>query len=51
LKGEGKLTVPSPTPEDIKKLKREIFFSKVGLVLILVGGSLQIISNYLSDNA
>lgn len=51
LKGEGVLTVPSPTPEDIKKLKREIFLSRVGLFLILVGGALQIISNYLSDNA
>ena len=51
LKGQGILTVPCPTPEDIKKLKREIFFSRVGLALILVGGALQIISNYLSDNA
>ena len=50
LKGKGVLTVPDPSPEDIKKLKREIFFSKCGLALIVVGGALQIISNFLNDN-
>ena len=46
LKGEGVLTVPSPTEEDIKKFKWQLRLSKLGLGLILFGGALQVISNY-----
>ena len=51
LQGEGVFTVPCPTKEDVEKFKRSLFLSKTGLLLILVGGVLQIISNYMpSDN-
>ena len=46
LQGEGVLVVPSPTPEDIKKFKRSLALSETGLVLIIWGGALQVISNY-----
>lgn len=49
LKGEGVLTVPNPTPEEVKKFKREIFFSKIGLFFILIGGVLEIVANYMND--
>ena len=47
LRGEGVLTVPDPSPEDVSRLKRSILFSKFGLFMILAGGGLQIISNYI----
>lgn len=46
LQGEGVLVVPSPSPEDIKKFKRSSALSETGLVLIIWGGALQVISNY-----
>jgi hypothetical protein len=46
LKGHGELEIPDPTPEDIKKLKRNIFLSRTGMALIVVGGFLEILSNY-----
>ena len=46
LQGEGVLLVPRVTSEDIKKLKRSLALSKTGLALIVIGGTLQIISNY-----
>jgi hypothetical protein len=46
LKGIGELEIPNPTPEDIKKLKRNIFLSRTGMALIVVGGFLEISSNY-----
>jgi len=46
LKGIGELEVPNPPPEDIKKLKRNIFLSRMGMALIVVGGFLEIVSNY-----
>jgi hypothetical protein len=46
LKGHGLLEIPDPTPEDIKKLKRNIFLSRMGMALIVVGGFLEILSNY-----
>ena len=49
LRGDGILTVPSPTQEDIKKLKIRIMLSKIGIGLIVFGGLLQIISNYLNE--
>lgn len=47
LRGEAIIKVAEPKPEDIKKLKLEIALSRVGLVLIVIGGLFQIISNYL----
>lgn len=49
LKGKGVLTVPSPTEEEIKKFKCQLRLSKLGLGLILLGGAIQIVSNYLSE--
>jgi hypothetical protein len=49
LKGHGGLEIPDPTPEDIKKLKRNIFLSRMGMALIVVGGFLEILSNYYCD--
>jgi len=46
LKGHGAMEIPDPTPEDIKKLKRNIFLSRMGMALIVVGGFLEILSNY-----
>ncbi len=47
LRGEGLLVVPDPTSLDIKRFKSSVCISKVGLLLILLGGALQVISNYL----
>lgn len=46
LRGEGRMVVPSPSKEDIRKFKRQLTLSKLGLGLIIVGGGLQVISNY-----
>lgn len=46
LKGKGVLTVPTPTENDIKKFKCQLRLSKLGLGLILLGGALQVVSNY-----
>lgn len=47
LNGKGLLIVPKVDDADVKKYKKSVFFSNLGLVLILCGGILQIISNYL----
>ncbi len=47
LKGRGSLKIGDPSPAEIKKFKTRIWFSRIGLILILLGGLLQIISNYL----
>jgi hypothetical protein len=47
LKGRGRLEIPDPSQADIRKLEGRIFLSRAGLILILIGGLLQIISNYL----
>ena len=47
LKGRGSLKIGDPSPAEIKKFKTRIWFSRIGLILILVGALLQIISNYL----
>lgn len=49
LKGKGVLTVPSPTEDDVKKFKYQLWLSKLGLGLILLGGALQVVSNYFSE--
>lgn len=46
LKGRGVLSVPNPTPADVRRYVRSIWLSKLGLVLIVIGGLLQIASNY-----
>jgi hypothetical protein len=46
IRGEGILTIPSPTEADIKKFRRQLWLSKIGLIIIVLGGTLQIISNY-----
>ena len=46
LKGHGRIDNVDPTPKDIKKLKRNICLSRMGMPLIVVGGFLEILSNY-----
>ena len=46
LKGHSREEILDPPPEDIKKLKRNIFLSRIGMALIVVGGFLEILSNY-----
>lgn len=50
-KGEIVLVVPTTTPELCAKLLREKLWSRCGLGLILVGGLLQIVSNYMPESA
>ncbi len=50
LRGEGMLAVPNPNPLDINRFKRSIALSKAGLMLILIGGLFQVVSNYLQEN-
>jgi hypothetical protein len=38
LKGHGRLEIPDPSPEDIKSLKRRVCLSRIGLILIIIGG-------------
>ncbi len=49
IKGEGVMTIPSPTPEDIKKFKYQLRLSKLGLGLIILGGVIQVLGNYLPE--
>jgi hypothetical protein len=49
LRGKGVMTIPSPTPEDVKKFKCQLRLSKLGLALIIFGGAIQIGSNYLPE--
>jgi len=49
LRGEGVLTVPDPSAVDIRRLKRSILLSKLGQLMILASGGLQIISNHFSS--
>lgn len=49
LKGEGRMVIPSPTEQDVKKFKCQLRLSKLGLRLILLGGALQVVSNYLCE--
>lgn len=50
LEGKGILTVPDPSALDVKRFKRSVVFSKAGLVLILIGGLFQVVSNYMPGN-
>lgn len=49
LRGEGVLTVPSPTVWDVKKFRCQLLLSKLGLMLIVFGGAIQVMSNYLPE--
>jgi hypothetical protein len=49
LRGEGVMTVPSPTEDEIQKFKLQLKLSKLGLAMILLGGLVQIISNYFPE--
>ena len=49
LKGESRMVIPSPSEQDVKKFKYQLRLSKLGLGLILLGGVLQVVSNYLSE--
>jgi len=49
IRGEGSLVIPSPNDKDIKRFKRSVFLSKMGLGFIIIGGILQILSNHFFD--
>ncbi len=49
LRGEGVMIIPSPTAEDVKKFKCQLRLSKLGLLLIILGGGVQVLSNYLPE--
>jgi len=51
LKGQATLTLADPTAKEIAKFKMACMLSKVGINMIIVGGLLQVISNYLPDNS
>jgi hypothetical protein len=46
LKGRTTIEAIDPTPSDIRKFKTRKWLSRIGIALVLVGGALQIISNY-----
>lgn len=46
LKGAARLELTDPTPDDIRRYKRRVFGSRIGVVLILLGFVAQLISNY-----
>jgi hypothetical protein len=43
------MKVPSPTAEDVEKFIRQLRLSKLGLALIIIGGAIQVFSNYLPE--
>jgi hypothetical protein len=47
--GKGLLTIPTPTEVDIKRFRRQLWLSKLGLSLIVLGGAFQIASNHCFD--
>jgi hypothetical protein len=49
LQGKGVLRIPAPEAEDVRKFKLQLNLSRLGLGLIILGGFLQIISNYLTE--
>jgi hypothetical protein len=49
LRCEGVMKVPSPTAEGVEKFKRQLRLSKLGLALIIIGGAIQVFSNYLPE--
>ena len=46
LKGHGTMELPDPTPSDIRKFKTRKWLSRIGIAFLVLGGVLQIISNY-----
>jgi hypothetical protein len=49
LRGDGLFTVPSATEAEIRRFRRQLRLSKLGLSLIMLGGAFQIGSNYCPD--
>ncbi len=47
LRGEGVMAIPDPNKEEIATFKRALLLSKLGLVLIVLGGVAQVVSNHL----
>lgn len=48
LAGRGLLTIPNPSEQDVQQRKRAILLSKLGLAMIVLGGVLQILGNFLA---
>ena len=46
VRGQGVLTVPTPSKSDISRFKRSMLLSKLGIAMILLGGLFQIASNH-----
>lgn len=46
LKGNAVLNVADPTPEEIRSYKRNVFISRIGVALLVIGFSLQVVGNY-----
>ena len=46
LKGHGRIDILDPKPDDICRFKRNIWLSRIGMMLIVLGGLLQVIGNY-----
>ena len=49
LNGVSEMTVPVATPEAVQKYKCQLRLSQFGLFLIVLGGALQIWSNFIND--
>ncbi len=51
MRGEGLMTVPSPSETDIRRFRLQLRLSKLGLGLILLFDAIQIVSNHYPDEA
>lgn len=49
-KGNGVLVIAGPTEKELKEFKRSKFLSNFGVYLIMIGGFLQLVSNYFPEN-
>ncbi len=49
LRGESALHVRNATPAAIRKLRWNIWLSRSGVVLIFIGGCLQVIGNFVDS--
>lgn len=49
MSGDSVATVPASTPETRRKFGRQILLSQIGLGLIVLGGFIQVVSNYWPD--
>lgn len=48
LKGNALLELKDPTQEEINAFKKKILFTRVGIALLVIGFTLQLIGNYVS---